>query len=163
LVDREQFSAMQQLKNEYQANGLPHDFLTTEQFRQDLEHHLSMLLNKKQYQTNSPVVPAVAEKYDELYLSDDAKELLLECSKDTSGRIINMEFIGGMRTLSTNSRGFLTDDSHQTKARWIGALEELESRGLIKKLDFSSDYYEITRGGYTFAEAMGRKPSQSGR
>jgi len=153
LVDRDQFEAVQQLKRGYQSRGLTHDFHSPDQFRQDFQNHLAMLLNEEPYTETNQSFQYPEPQDPRVDLTDDAKELLLECSKDRSGQITKLGYMGG-GTLSTNDREFLTDNQPRTTARWEGALRELETLDLVQHVSYDSDFYQITRKGYALADAL---------
>lgn len=155
LVDPDQFAAVQQLKKAYQTNGLTHDFFSADQFRQDFQKHLAMLLNQERYSPSvtSSVYSLRTEQEQEL--SPDAKELLIECAKDRSGQITKLGFFGG-QTISANNREFMTDQSPRTAARWQGALEELVREDLVVRVSYDSDFYQMTRKGYDCVDRLNK-------
>lgn len=112
-----------------------------------------MLLNDAQYSETRQPFNYLEPEDSSVDLSDDAKELLIECSKDLSGQITKPSYIGG-GTLSTNDREFLTDNHPRTVARWEGALRELEALDLVRQVGFDADFYQVTQKGYDLADAL---------
>ncbi|HEY6900937.1 MAG TPA: DUF4062 domain-containing protein [Puia sp.] len=160
LLDAKQFEAVRQLKQQYQANGLTNDFLSPEQFRQDFQNHLAMLLNQDHYsQTVQSADSHKGQAPATTSLSDDAKELLLEGVRDVAGQIVKVGYLGG-QTLSTNDREFLIDNSPRTLARWEGALEELIAIDFVSRPSPDAEIFPITRKGYSYADGIGKAQPQ---
>jgi len=161
-LDPEQFKAVEQLRQEYQANGLTYEFHSPAQFKQDFQNHLAMVLNQDHYSdpTKPPIYSDLASAPAPVSLSDDAKELLLESVKDMAGQIVRFGSFGG-GTLSTNDREFLTDNSPRTMARWDGALEELIDLDFVSRPGSDAEIYSITRKGYAFADRLIKAQAES--
>jgi hypothetical protein len=154
LLDPVQYAAVKQLKAEYQTKGLTYGFNDPDQFRQDFQNHLAMLLNQDHYSAPPPTTTTLSTP-STLTLSDDAKALLLESIKDVAGQIVRVRYLNG-ETLSTNDREFLTDSSPRTLARWDGALDELVDHDLVSRPGPDAEIYSITRKGYTFADGLAK-------
>jgi hypothetical protein len=147
-VDFEQYEALTAFKKECQDLGLYGEFETREKFREHFGRHLTIELNKPRYvwqrvetDTISPVTPSS--------LSDDAKRLLIETSKDRHGMILTIMTHDGFG-LQTNDKTF-TDGSSRSAARWKAALRELVDKSLV---DNSEESPEITDRGYAVADEL---------
>ena len=64
-------------------------------------------------------------------LSDPARELLLEASRDPAGLILRLTAPGGSAYLKTNSRAF-GDGSPDEQARWESGVRQLLAVGLVE-------------------------------
>ncbi|MBS1660708.1 MAG: DUF4062 domain-containing protein [Bacteroidetes bacterium] len=158
-LDAAQYAALKQLKAQYQTRGLTYDFNTPDQFRQDFQNHLAMLLNQEHYSESAqPSTSPKAPYTSTPTLSDDAKELLLEGAKDVAGQIVKVAYLNG-GTLSTNDKEFLTDGSPRTLARWESALDELISFDFVNRPSPDAEVFSMTNKGYTFADSLTKAKS----
>ncbi|WP_431210978.1 DUF4062 domain-containing protein [Puia sp. P3] len=158
LLDPVQYAAVKQLKTEYQTKGLTYEFNDPDQFRQDFQNHLGMLLNQDNYSHNEQHESSPETRSSNSTLSDDAKELLSEGVKDVAGQIVRVRYLNG-ETLSTNDREFLTDTTPRTLTRWDGALDELIEHDFVNRPSPDAEVLSITRKGYAFADGL--TPPQS--
>lgn len=154
-IDNEQYQAVTKLKSDYQTRGLTNDFNSPEDFRIKFQRHLTMLLNKEEYQLVSSVE---TEDFDsksssKLTLSEAARTMLIECSKDTSGQIMKLSFIGGF-TYQTNGQALNEDYEPRTKAKWDAALDDLLSLELVKPIGYKGQIFQITEKGYSMADIL---------
>lgn len=158
-LDPAQYAAVKQLKADYQTRGLTYEFNSPDQFRQDFQNHLAMVLNQGHYAepTQSPASPQTTPQ--SFTLSDDARELLLESVKDPAGQIVRVKYLND-QTLSTNDREFLTDTTPRTLAKWDGALDELVDHEFVNRPSPDAEIYSITRKGYAFADTL-TQPKQA--
>lgn len=154
-IDNEQYQAITKLKNDYQTRGLTNDFNSPEDFKIKFQRHLTMLLNKEEYQLVSSVE---TEDFDsnsssKLTLSEAARTMLIECSKDTSGQLMKLAFIGGF-TYQTNGQALNEDYEPRTKAKWDAALDDLLSLELVKPVGYKGQIFQITEKGYSMADSL---------
>ena len=98
-----------------------------------------------------------AEQTTTATLSMDAGELLVNAANDDSGRIMRIPYCGGL-ILSTNGRGFIPANAGpREEARWKGALDELESYGLIEAASYKREVFTVTHEGYRIADEIGSR------
>ena len=107
-------------------------------------------------------VGATVSASDEaLKLSDDAKDLLMEAAKDSSGTILAISTFGGF-TISTNSRNFVEAGGPQVKARsearWKQAFRELVDHVLIEDPTGKGQVFQVTQSGFQLASRQGARP-----
>ena len=76
-------------------------------------------------------------------LSEDARELLSVAAQSPNGEIRNL---GGR--ISSGGRRFSTIREPRSRARWSHALEELESKGLVKAHNRARQIFRVTHTGY---------------
>ena len=156
-IDSEQYAAVKKLKKEYQAKGLTNDFDSTENFRNQFQRHLSMKLNEDEY-FNKLFDQKIGQLFsnalsNENVLSETAKLLIKEVSKDSSGQLIKVRFSGGF-VFQTNNKQLNEDDSSRTKARWDSALNELLNQDLLEPLGHKGEMFRITQKGYDLEDTF---------
>jgi len=86
-------------------------------------------------------------------ISDDAKQLLLEASKDQHGYIHKLESLGGLEIL-TNSKSFAIFGDPRSEARWVDALEQLCRFDLVTQEGKES--FRVTNYGYEIADELSK-------
>ena len=94
-------------------------------------------------------------------LSDAARALLLEASRDATGLILRLTAPGGSAYLKANGRAF-GDGSPDEQARWQSGVRQLLAVGLIEPQ--GNRVFCITPEGYETADVLrGPKEPRSGR
>jgi predicted nucleotide-binding protein len=86
-------------------------------------------------------------------LSDEAHILLREAALDHSGEITRLN-LGGGATIQTNGKNFMPVGDPRAEAKWEHAMEELETKELIKVATVDREYFKITHLGYQVAESL---------
>lgn len=96
-------------------------------------------------------------------LTKDAAEMLVSAVNDPSGQIRFIKTIAGT-FISSNEKAFAhPDGGPRAEARWVGALEELESRGFVKATSYKRSIFTVTREGYAYADSIresGKSPTE---
>ena len=87
-------------------------------------------------------------------LSDAARALLLEASRDPTGLILRLTAMGGSSFLKTNGRAF-GDGSPDQQARWQNGVRQLLGAGLIEPQ--GNRVFCITPEGYQTADVLQRR------
>lgn len=87
-------------------------------------------------------------------LMAEAKELLIEASKDLSGNILKMRFIGSSLMIQTNGKKFAGKGNPKDDAAWEHALKQLCEYGLVSAVGFKGEVFKITHQGYQTAEQL---------
>jgi hypothetical protein len=87
-------------------------------------------------------------------LSDAARELLLEASRDPAGLILRLTAPGGRAYLKTNSRAF-GDESPDDQARWESGVRQLLAVALVEPA--GNRVFCITHEGYQAADCLQRR------
>ncbi len=159
-INHEQYEAVKKLKLEYQSNGLTDTFENLEEFRTKFQRHLSMKLNTDNffegYQSDEgqELFTSSTVKNEALNsLSEEAKTLLIEATKDSNGQIMRLAYMGGFE-IQTNGKQFVNQNDPKSKALWTAALEELEIENLIADLGYKREIFEVTNLGYQMAETL---------
>jgi hypothetical protein len=90
-------------------------------------------------------------------LSEAARELLLEASRDPAGLILTLTGKGGRAFLQTNRKIF-GDGTPGDQARWESGLRQLVGFGLVEPQGVTRQVFGITDEGYQTADMLrGRK------
>ena len=87
-------------------------------------------------------------------LSDAARELLVEASRDPAGLILRLTTLGGSAYLKTNGRAF-GDGSPAEQARWESGVRQLLAVGLVEPQ--GNRVFCISPEGYQAAEVLRRR------
>jgi hypothetical protein len=160
-LDQEQFSKLLQFKEDCKSKGLFESFSTTEEFENKFTRQLQLTINNNDFfKSKSEIDPVENEiiniKYDSesKSLSEEAKTILIEASKDPNGEVMKLSFLGGEFTIQTNRKKLNPDDLPRTKAIWYGAIDELVSHDLIEDIGFKGEIFRITRKGYQYIDNL---------
>jgi hypothetical protein len=87
-------------------------------------------------------------------LNHAERELLDAAVKDSSGQISHRRPIGPDQLIA-NGRNFIEGGNPRSSARWLGALESLERKGLIRATSHEKHFYPVTEEGYDLAQQLG--------
>ena len=154
-VDPQQYAALKTFKDSCRTRGVYEIYSDLADFRLKFAKHLQIVLNENAYappQDNGAAKPAPPGA-----LSDEAAVLLKAASADSAGGVIMFERYGSGSEISANDTVFNKDSSARTIALWEGAIEELESRGLVKATSASREVFEVTKQGFAAADALTAK------
>ena len=89
----------------------------------------------------------------ESQLSEDAKELLIEATKDRHGLILVARMNVG-KIIQTHSKQFAKQGDRRSEARWEQAMGELIEYGFIQDPTGSGKSYEVTHLGFQAADEL---------
>ena len=89
----------------------------------------------------------------ESHLSNEAKRLLVEASKDKSGTIISVRHLSG-HAIQTNNINFTDSGDRRSVARWEAALEQLVDHELVVSRGGKYQFFELTDSGYKIADNL---------
>ena len=86
-------------------------------------------------------------------LSDEAKCLLTEASKDAVGQILVINSLEGV-DIQTNNKIMNTDKIGKSAAIWKEAVSELQNNQLIMAVGNKNEIFQLTRLGYEVSEKI---------
>lgn len=86
-------------------------------------------------------------------LSDAARELLFEGTRDEAGIIARSHTFGGV-SITTHGREFIEEQSPRTIAKWDGALDSLTEEGLVVDKKGKGQIFWVTDRGFEAADAI---------
>jgi hypothetical protein len=152
-IDQDQYTELKKFKETCLTRGLVSFFDSSEHFRNIftqqlqiiLSQHFDILLNNysKKLQVKS-----------EYNLTDYAKYLIKECSKDSGGVILKLKFIGG-DLLQTNGKSFSSDNGNLREfAKWESALSQLLESKYVNASDDKGTSFKITNEGFEIADTI---------
>ena len=137
----------------------------------DLQRQLEKIQNtilEKVEQTQMKWEPISKEEIDAMFssekkelkkelkipiLSDEAKCLLTEASKDAVGQILVINSLEGV-DIQTNNKIMNTDKIGKSAAIWKEAVSELQKKQLIIAVGNKNEIFQLTRLGYEVSEKI---------
>ena len=100
------------------------------------------------------VVDQRATNSRSLGLSEDAKELLTEATKDADGEILKLKTMGG-QCFRTNGKHFGEMGDRRSEAKWEGVLNDLLITGLLVEDEAHRDkLFKVTREGFEAIDTL---------
>ena len=162
-VEIEQYNKLNEFKKDCFNKGLVTTYDSLDAFKTAINDSLIRRVNNKEpfvgYRNikieinDIPQVRRTENLINEEYLSDDAKEILLEASNDPNGTIMKLSSLDGA-TLQTNNRNFLMSGSAREEVRWQAALDELVDMKLVESVGFKDEIFRITHLGYQIVDSI---------
>lgn len=174
-LDPEQYSALKEFKNWCKGKGLIEEYDNLAAFSDKFRRHVQIMLRDNEYLkelqgTDSgvefgPATTPALESEDAIRsallrwpdnamnLSEEAKTLLIEASKDKSGSIISIRFLNG-QAIQTNNINFADSGDRRSIARWEAALDQLLLYELIVAKGYKNEIFEVTAKGFDIADAL---------
>lgn len=134
---------------------------------QDLQNQLNEIPNiilEKVEQTQMKWEPISKEEIDEMFntakeevripiLSEEAKQLLIEATKDAAGQILVIDSLEGT-DIQTNNKIMNIDKIGKPVAIWRAAIEELRNNQLIMAVGNRNEIFQLTKLGYEVSEKI---------
>lgn len=159
-LDTKQYDALGKFREWCIGEGLVETYDNIAAFRDKFRRHLAMTVRDNSHlaalQSNSagdmpPPSNAVSNLAPIFTLSDEARRLLAEASKDRNGTIVNARYIGG-QAIQTNGINFTDSSDRRSVARWEAALNQLLEYNFVVARGVKGEIFEVTDAGYSFAE-----------
>lgn len=134
---------------------------------QDLQNQLNEIQNtilEKVEQTQMKWEPISKEEIDAMFntekeevripiLSEEAKHLLIEATKDAAGQILVIDSLEGT-DIQTNNKIMNIDKIGKSVAIWRAAMEELRNNQLIMAVGNRNEIFQLTKLGYEVSEKI---------
>ena len=134
---------------------------------QDLQKQLDAIQNtilEKVEQTQMKWEPISKEEIDAMFntekeevkipiLSEEAKHLLIEATKDAAGQIFVIDSLEGT-DIQTNNKVMNTEKIGKSVAIWRAAVEELRNNQLIMAVGNRNEIFQLTKLGYEVSEKI---------
>lgn len=149
-LDADQYKALKAFRDSCRTRGLYATYSTVDDFRRKFSRDLQITMNSHGAAASSS---GAGTKTPSDSLSTDAAALLKAASADGSGVIMFGRYGMGVE-ISVGDNVFNDDSTPRTVARWEGAIEELEKRGLVKAAGSAREVFEVTQDGYEAADAI---------
>jgi len=161
-VDDEQYGALKSFKESLKQRGLFEEYADLDEFRTKFSRHLAQtVIRNFQGGTGSQEydVPLL-KPMPTPTLSPQARELLLEASKDRHGMIMRLETLAGSN-LQTNNKAFGETADARSTALWRRAVDELDRLALVEDRAGRGDSYYVTDEGFRVADLLARPDRQT--
>lgn len=157
-VNEEQYRALKEFRAKCQSRGLIEEFESLSEFREKFARQLAHTILREFTHTNDDEDSAATERPEQAVrslpaLSDAARDLLIEATKDGSGTILCVAVIGGYH-VQTNGKDFVERGNPRSEARWKGAVAELRQEGLIEDRGYKGEVFSVTDEGYRVADLL---------
>lgn len=160
-IDQDQYNALKKFINDCYKKGLVENYDSLNEFEKKLNIQLSITINSDVFfekKNNSSKLNNISyvenDEYDIVNeLSSEAKELLIEGSKDNNGTIMKINSQRGF-TIQTNRKMFNTKNDPRIKALWSQAFEQLVDNDLISDPEFTDMYFNLTIEGFKIADYL---------
>jgi hypothetical protein len=98
----------------------------------------------------------------DLRLSDKARDLLLNATRDASGLILMFITTSGL-SVQTNNRQFAENRNARSEAEWKAAVEDLLEHGFVESVGERGESFQVTAKGYSAVDSLGEGRSESGQ
>lgn len=154
-IDSEQYAAVKKIKKEFQSQGLYAEFESLDDFKNKFSRNLSMIVNENNLFSgyNNAIIPVIENKNLKLIqsLSSDAKNLLIEASKDKNGKILKFDGREGI-IIETNNIKFIQPGQVREEAKWRLIFDDLINLKLIEHSQIKT--YRLTAIGYELVDLL---------
>lgn len=161
-INNDQYKALQSFKDWCYDKGLVEDYDHISEFSRKFRRQIQIkardsfkltknISSDETYFNNTITEVRESEVTDRL--SDEAKRLLLEATRDEGGTILSVRFIGG-QSIQANGINFADSKDRRSIARWEAALEQLQREDLVIELGHGGEVFEVTHKGYSVADMI---------
>jgi len=155
--NREQYDKLMTFKKDMKNKGLLHECKRND-FENKFLEHLTITVNKNEYLQKTKLQIEVAnfddfDDTDKIDISNEAKELLIEASKDTSGYILKVRHSGGT-FIKTNNKNMVPSPEARIIAKWEHALNELVENDFVEEKGYEGSSFKITHQGYAYVDTL---------
>lgn len=168
LVNQEQYNKLLEFKESFKKRGLIETFESISEFSEKFSKQLQItIINNKYFEVGSEsvdgqvdvIVEADSDPLEDIKgaLTSEEKVLLIEASKDRSGNILKMRFIGQALVINTNSKAFAGTSDPRNNAMWEEVIDRLQKFGLIDDVGYKGEIFKITHLGYQVADLLSKE------
>ena len=160
-IDADQYAQVKAIREKWKSKGLIETYENTSDFRHKFAKQLQLCLSRNEYlqalissgsEKEGPNDLGVVLRKPAYNLSEEAKTLLKAAAAHDEGTILKMAYIGG-RMIQAGGKSFGGDRGREA-AKWEGALNELESAGLVVARGYKGEVYELTHEGWAVADTL---------
>jgi hypothetical protein len=152
-VDQPQYAALLVFRQWCETHGLVGKYDSAIEFQQKLTRELAVLVNthplfgQKFPMGDTLEAHATTEPDPAVTLSEEAKVLLDQATRDPNGTVIVVDTLGGL-TVQTNGRNFAQEADARAMAAWRAAVAELLEHDFLRALGPKNEVFQVTRSGY---------------
>lgn len=155
-VESEQIEQLKSFKDSCRERGLYESYDSLTGFKEKLYRQLQL----KTYdhpifkrESGATDIHVVESKTPYPQLTNEAKVLLKEASRDKNGTILYLRHLGGT-DIQTNGKNLISSNERREVARWEGALHELVEKGFVIGRGHKGQVFEISNEGYQIADMI---------
>lgn len=173
-LDPDQYNALKEFKDWCKGKGLIEEYDNLAAFSDKFRRQVQIMIRDNDYlkslstanetgagilettiAESSGAIKRAAGQWVEsaIELTEEAQRLLIEATKDKSGTIMSIRFIGG-QAIQTNNINFTDSGDRRSVARWEAALEQLVDHGLIAAIGYKNEVFEVTARGFEVADSL---------
>jgi hypothetical protein len=123
-------------------------------FENNFLYHLIITMNKPKYFRAKKTDFDDSDDTNEIEIGDEAKQLLLEASKDKDGIIMKTRSSSGT-IIQTNRKNMIpSPHDARTVAKWEQAIKELLENGFIEERGYKGEVFAVTHKGYEYTDKL---------
>lgn len=160
-LEAPQYERLKAFKKQRKSDSLIASYERPAEFKDLLTRHLIKTINDNEYfkrirseSAASVVLETAVEAVTEPQLSGEARDLLLEAVKESSGSILRITSSGGLTIQANNENMVSAPMDGRCQAVWQGALDELVENDLIADVGYKGEVFRVTRRGYELADLL---------
>jgi Domain of unknown function (DUF4062) len=155
-VVESQYKALLSFKETCMERGIIESYDSTVDFKEKFSRQLGQTIVRKF--TNRANTPNFVDTFEPALrhyagptLTEQAKELLLEATKDARGIIMRVATMSGSH-VQTNARDFIVQGDQRSEAKWRSAVDELEQGDFIEDRGGKGEVFFVTNRGFETVE-----------
>lgn len=155
-VEAEQLEQLKMFKNSCRNRGLYESYDSLTGFKDKFFRQLQLkMYGHPMFKSDSEPenIQLVESKTPFPKLTDEAKFLLKEASKDRNGTILYLRHLGGT-DIQTNGKNLIDSNERRVVAIWEDALKELVEKGFVIARGHKGQVFEISNAGYQIADMI---------
>ncbi|MBB5217583.1 DUF4062 domain-containing protein [Parapusillimonas granuli] len=156
-VDLEQIQQLKEFRQSCQGRGLYESYDSLANFKDKFYRHLQLKVNEHplfKVEENGQNETAVVDSHTNLpNLSQEAKVLLKEASKDADGTILHIRHLDGT-AIQANGKNLILFNDRREVAKWEEALQKLRFHELVADRGHKGEVFQITNLGYQVADMI---------
>lgn len=155
-VESEQIEQLKVFKESCRKRGLYESYDSLSGFKEKFYRQLQLKMYDHPMFKQGLVgtdIQVVVSKTPFPELTNEAKVLLKESSKDKNGTILYIRHLGGT-DIQTNGKNLIDSNERREVARWESALQELVEKGFVIERGHKGQVFEISNEGYQVADMI---------
>lgn len=155
-VESEQIEQLKAFKDSCRNRGLYESYDSLTGFKEKFYRQLQLkIYGHPMFKQESGTIDVqmVESKTPYPQLTNEAKVLLKEASRDKHGTILYLRHLGGT-DIQTNGKNLINSNERREVARWEGALHELVEKGFVIERSHKGQVFEISNEGYQIADMI---------
>ncbi len=156
-VDSKQYEKLKEFKASCKDRGLYETYDSHSEFKEKFYHQLQIKVNEHHIffsEKEEPFQELIYSSSTQIpQISEEARILLKEASKDNHGTILYVRTFDGT-DIQTNGKNLIPEQNPRIVAQWKSALNELLHTDLIVERGQKGEVFQVTRAGYQLADMI---------